>query len=169
MKCISLWQPWASLIVIGAKQYETRSWATSYRGLLLIHAAKKWNQDMMRGALSEPFCRQLGDYAKNWRTISIIPRGCIVGRVEVVECYQVFGRAMSGDGQVAIQFRDGRGRARYIAINSTENAFGDFSVGRYAWKLANPIRFAQPIPFPGRQQLFDVPAALVAGQLKGKE
>jgi hypothetical protein len=26
MKAITLWQPWASLIAIGAKKYETRSW-----------------------------------------------------------------------------------------------------------------------------------------------
>jgi hypothetical protein len=40
-KAISLWQPWASLISIGKKKYETRHWPTSYRGKLLICAAKK--------------------------------------------------------------------------------------------------------------------------------
>lgn len=42
MKLISLWEPWASLMAIGAKKIETRSWATSYRGWLAIHAAKRW-------------------------------------------------------------------------------------------------------------------------------
>lgn len=41
MKAISLWQPWATLIATGAKQIETRSWATSYRGPIAIHAAKR--------------------------------------------------------------------------------------------------------------------------------
>jgi hypothetical protein len=41
MKAITIWQPWASLIAIGAKQYETRSWETKYRGPIAIHAAKK--------------------------------------------------------------------------------------------------------------------------------
>lgn len=40
MKAISLWQPWASLVPAGAKPVETRSWSTSYRGPLAIHAAK---------------------------------------------------------------------------------------------------------------------------------
>lgn len=31
MKAISLWQPWASLMAVGAKRYETRSWGTLYR------------------------------------------------------------------------------------------------------------------------------------------
>lgn len=39
MKALTLWQPWASLIALGEKRYETRSWATSYRGLLAIHAS----------------------------------------------------------------------------------------------------------------------------------
>ena len=41
MLAITLWQPWATLIAIGAKTIETRSWGTSYRGPLAIHAAKR--------------------------------------------------------------------------------------------------------------------------------
>lgn len=40
MKGLSLTQPWATLVAIGAKRIETRIWATSYRGPLAIHAAK---------------------------------------------------------------------------------------------------------------------------------
>jgi hypothetical protein len=32
MKCLSIIQPWASLIAIGAKRYETRSWQTRLGG-----------------------------------------------------------------------------------------------------------------------------------------
>ena len=41
IKALTLWQPWASLIAWGEKQYETRSWSTEYRGLLAIHASKR--------------------------------------------------------------------------------------------------------------------------------
>ena len=40
MKAITILQPYASLIVAGAKQYETRSWDTPYRGIIAIHAGK---------------------------------------------------------------------------------------------------------------------------------
>ena len=40
-RTLSLWQPWASMIAVGLKRHETRSWETSYRGLLAIHAAKR--------------------------------------------------------------------------------------------------------------------------------
>ncbi len=39
MKCISLIQPWATLIIHGAKRFETRGWRTLYRGPLTIHAS----------------------------------------------------------------------------------------------------------------------------------
>lgn len=41
MKALTLHQPWASLVAIGAKTIETRSWRTSYRGPLAMHAAKR--------------------------------------------------------------------------------------------------------------------------------
>lgn len=41
MKAISLWEPWASLMALGAKRVETRAWYTTYRGPLLICAARR--------------------------------------------------------------------------------------------------------------------------------
>ena len=38
MKALTLKQPWATLISEGLKEYEFRSWKTTYRGELLIHA-----------------------------------------------------------------------------------------------------------------------------------
>lgn len=38
MKALTIWQPWASLIAWGEKLYETRPFATQYRGPLAIHA-----------------------------------------------------------------------------------------------------------------------------------
>lgn len=41
MTCaLSIRQPWASLLVHGYKMIEIRTWTTSHRGRLLIHAAK---------------------------------------------------------------------------------------------------------------------------------
>ncbi len=41
VRAITLWQPWASLVALGLKRFETRSWPTNYRGKLLIHAATR--------------------------------------------------------------------------------------------------------------------------------
>ncbi len=41
MKCLSIRQPWAWLIVQGLKDIENRNWNTSYRGFFLVHAGKQ--------------------------------------------------------------------------------------------------------------------------------
>lgn len=43
MKALSLWQPWAWAVARAGKDVENRQWrhAPGYRGLVLIHAAKK--------------------------------------------------------------------------------------------------------------------------------
>lgn len=61
MKAISLWQPWAWLCVAtdehgrAEKENETRSWPTSYRGPLLIHAAKKCDDENMEFVEEDAF------------------------------------------------------------------------------------------------------------------
>lgn len=40
MKALTLRQPWASLVAVGTKWIETRSWSTSYRGRLAVHAGR---------------------------------------------------------------------------------------------------------------------------------
>jgi hypothetical protein len=42
MKALSIRQPWAFLVVTGRKCVENRSWRTSYRGPLYIHAGARW-------------------------------------------------------------------------------------------------------------------------------
>jgi hypothetical protein len=41
MKVLTLTQPWASLIAKEYKRIETRSWSTSHRGDLAIHASRE--------------------------------------------------------------------------------------------------------------------------------
>ncbi len=40
MKCLSLRQPWAWMVVHGGKTIENRRWSPSHRGPFLVHAAK---------------------------------------------------------------------------------------------------------------------------------
>ena len=43
-KALSIRQPWADAIIWHGKDVENRDWKTSYRGPVLIHAAKKWGR-----------------------------------------------------------------------------------------------------------------------------
>ena len=74
MKVLTVKEPWASLIINGYKMYEFRSWKTSFRGKLLIHAGKsieKNNLDLFN------------DYNFDYSF------GYIIGEVELVDCILV--------------------------------------------------------------------------------
>ena len=43
MRALSIRQPWAYLIAIGAKDVENRSWLTRFRGRIYIHASKRFD------------------------------------------------------------------------------------------------------------------------------
>lgn len=46
MRVLSVRQPWASLIASGRKSLELRSWATTYRGsVLIVSGSKPWAGD----------------------------------------------------------------------------------------------------------------------------
>ena len=56
MTCLSLWQPWASLLVHGKKRVETGGWDMKHRGPLLIHATLRWKAgDWEKWSDSPPF------------------------------------------------------------------------------------------------------------------
>lgn len=64
MKAITLYQPWATLVALGKKKIETRSWKTDYRGPLAIHVAKKFTGEQRYlccggSSLYEPFTSAL--------------------------------------------------------------------------------------------------------------
>lgn len=45
MKCLSLKQPYAELLVSCKKTMEVRTWNTNFRGQFLVHASKKINEE----------------------------------------------------------------------------------------------------------------------------
>jgi hypothetical protein len=97
VKVLSLWQPWASLIALGVKTIETRSWATKYRGPLGIHAAKhRWESyDTLIGdyqviGLRNDHDALFGpDVDGKGRPRVDMPLGAIVATCELVDCLPV--------------------------------------------------------------------------------
>ena len=165
MKAISLTQPWATLVAIGAKQIETRSWGTPYRGELAIHAAKGLGSVGGKRGLAalcatEPFCSVLTawgtEYAKTYRDLAdmvarpLTPFGAIVAVCELTAVYRIpstprrFPRGVADDHLHASYpvtlppFQDDR-----------ERAFGDYTPGRFAWVLSNVRMLATPVPAVG--------------------
>jgi len=70
MKCLSICQPFAELIVEGKKTIELRKWNTKFRGEFLVHAAKN--------VLTEE-CKRLKISPEE------IVTGAIIGKVNLVD------------------------------------------------------------------------------------
>lgn len=127
MRAISLHQPWASLVALGFKEYETRSWSTQYRGKLLIHAAK---------LLTPTFEFKSSDHG--WLDLrkhcEVLPLGAAVAVCNLTDCIQMTASTIQSQPQL-------------------ERSVGDWQPGRYAWKLEN-IQAINPIPARGKQGLW---------------
>lgn len=139
MKALTIWQPWSSLLVFGQKKYETRSWATAYRGPIAIHAAKR------------PVRRTIDalDTGNAWDTLelfeSLFPG---TGELAQLSTGAIIGTAiLTGCNLIDEAFAAG--------LTPQERALGDFTLGRYAWEFQKMIPVDPPIPAKGMQGLWE--------------
>nr|WP_138751759.1 ASCH domain-containing protein [Paenibacillus sinopodophylli] len=142
MKAITIIQPWATLIAIGAKKFETRSWPTKHRGELAIHAGKKIDreaceQETIKTAL-----------AAHGYTPDNLPTGSIVATGSLSECYKARQYGLSD--YVELTSNSG-----IKSIDGPEFVYGDYSTGRFAWEIADVQQLAEPIPAKGQQGLWN--------------
>ena len=136
MRALTLFEPWATLCVVGKKQLETRSWGTPYRGPLAIHASKTfpvWCRELYH---KEPYKSALSGALP---ALAVNQLGCIIGTVELVACYPTNPSMWP------------------LEYSKQEEAFGDFTHGRVMWQLTNPRRLERPIPCRGYQGIWTVP------------
>jgi hypothetical protein len=75
MKALTICQPYASLILRGDKRVENRTWPTSHRGPMYIHAGKsrKWFDD------DEHLIHEFG---------YMPPFGAVIGIANVIDCVE---------------------------------------------------------------------------------
>lgn len=151
MKAITIWQPWASLIVHGVKHYETRGWYTGYRGPIAIHAAAKKVTKKEWETFSEKLnmiCgKQLPLHFRNGEIVylnpktkneTVLKRGCVLAVADIVDCIRI----------------DKDFLARLTPL---ERALGDYSDGRCAWKLENITTvFESDFSISGQQRIWNL-------------
>lgn len=156
MKAISLWEPWATLVVTGEKRIETRGWETSHRGLIAIHAAKRSPTAAMRMALEEPYLTALGRHGvhpgHHRQPELAFALGAIVGTVELVNCVATHSKAFGPNRDPLL--RSAYGDELTPELAEQELAFGDYGEGRFAWVLRRPHRLHRPVPVKGKQRLW---------------
>lgn len=140
MKAITILQPFATLIAVGEKHFETRCWQSHYYGDLLIHAGK--GKEYLDLCDTEPFKSVLEKHGYNKNNL---PMGQIIAKVCLRDCLYI--PEDLGDS-ARLGFPDKR-------IKGNEYEFGDYTAGRYAWELADLEKFKEPISARGQQRLWN--------------
>lgn len=130
MKCLSIQQPWASLICSGIKDVENRSWRINNApGKILIHAGKtmrdnKDNMPLFYNIIIENAIIE-GRLPK-WKDM---PRCAIIGYADIVDFVENSDSIWAQEGPGA----------------------------EWKWVIENSRLFKEPIPYKGKQGLFEVP------------
>ncbi len=166
MKVLRLTQPWASLVAIGAKKIETRSWGTKYRGPLAIHAAKGFPQDAQHLCSREPFRHILIEQYSFMASGEIylgkhkFPLGAVVAVCNLVNVVQFGCMAVfvdpTGKEQIVEKYDCPEGWICVPPYNdANEFAFGDYTMGRYAFILADIRPLSKPISARGSLGLWE--------------
>ena len=163
MKALTIQQPWASLITMGVKIIETRSWSTKYRGPLAIHAGLKKANIFENEWIWEPLLYP--DRVGRLRTA--LHLGAVVATCELVDVVPIFDGIrqanlrrveIDDDGLWLCESRDDEESDEYSERDwqdiSDQLSYGDFSPGRFAWLLSN-ITPIDPVPVKGHQGLWN--------------
>ena len=129
MKVLSLTEPCATLIKEKKKLVETRSWKTSYRGKLYIHASstkipKEWKEDI-------EFMNLVKDNPLNF--------GNIICKCKLVDCIYMT--------KEYVEDMKNNNHQEYIC--------GKYEEGRYAWILEDIEPLDKPIKTKGHLSIWN--------------
>jgi hypothetical protein len=135
-RALSLWQPHAQAIALGIKLYETRSWSTSYRGPMVVHAAKK---AFKHKDYPPEYFQEAG--------MRLSRAGCPVYALRY------------GEALCIVDLVDCVPTESIRSMDIGHRFWGDFTPGRFAFKLQNVRKIWPPIAVTGRQGFFsaDIP------------
>eukprot|EP00736_Rhodelphis_marinus_P002619 Rmarinus@m.22428 len=134
--CLSMHQPWASLLVMGIKKVEGRTWKHSHRGRLWIHAASKPADLQTITAVERQYMDQWerASEGTELRFPTSYPTSVLLGRVDVV------------DQCTNTEYRT---KTPLLQQEETESPF--------LMICENPIVLRSPIPVSGEHKIWNLP------------
>ena len=128
MKVLSIIEPWATLIKENKKYIETRTWETSYRGELYIHASKK--KINIKDEQIQELLKLLPSTEMNY--------GKIICKCQLVDCIYMDEKFINE-----------------IKQNKQEYICGYYQVGRYAWILEKTELIKPKIEAKGKLNIWN--------------
>lgn len=136
---LTVWQPWASLIILGFKPYEFRRWPApkSFAGRrIAIDAAKRaWDADELRAIARNPERTCFGGDAERAREFAI----SILGGTLTPPLGAILGTVTLGEPRRAID----------LACATCDP--NDLNPDVWAWPVSAPQQFSHPVSARGRQ------------------
>lgn len=148
MKTLTLHQPWASLVALGVKSIETRSWSTRYRGPLAIHAGKGWGPICPDGGACTHDCTGrcyrlscCGPLSvTGWDSWPDFPSGAVVATCTLADVVPMAeaGQQRPQEGPFLTIYGDKLTLFETPAtglVVDDQLPYGDFAPGRFAWLL----------------------------------
>ena len=142
---LTLWRPWTACFTAlpehAAKRHENRSWGTSYRGPVFLHAGQRWDSTALQ--VARRIVRQFDDGLDVDRLLPAGPAAYPTGVVAVADLVAVCSLS------------------RWSASHRCDCGPWAFP-GQWHWRFANVRALPEPVPCRGAQQLWYPPADVVA-------
>lgn len=185
MKALSLTQPWAALLAVGAKTIETRDWPTEFRGWFAIHASASlppFASDFCYERRVVTCLEEAMNYARQNRepvpwledwfkiTPEHLPRGKIIGVAYLSHCEpttHVFDVDGSGsfttrhDSKVHVLNMQVSRMLNFRDVPQYEKYFGDYRPRgdkgrrRFAFWTTHAVTLLEPIAVKGTLGFWD--------------
>jgi hypothetical protein len=165
MKALTIWQPWASLIIAGAKPYEFRSWrppASIIGQRIVVHAsARKMDMDQVSNLFSLLALRD------KCETIALrAAETCLIPDKAIPILNRAFnyglplacgiGTAIVGEPRLGTEIAEEFGVPRANDSDRDEHA-------NWGWPMLDIESWEAPIPMKGKQGLWNWPTPEGAG------
>lgn len=168
---ITLWQPWASLVTLGIKTIETRSWAAPERLIgqrIGIHAARRiarlgearetWDALPSGAYEATRSTENPTRFPPDGQIVDPLPLGVLLGTVRLTACVPMVENIPPQNEwrepwdiltlepwPIRTAWR-GFGSAETIQAYADQRPFGDFAPGRFAWLLDDPVPTTERCP-----------------------
>ena len=168
MKALTLHQPWATMVALGSKPYETRSWPPPAKLIgqrIAIHAGKSLKGFMpsVPGMRLRWVPKELRRYLpRDHRYAGQFVLGAVVCTARLVAAHLVHDR-WERDGEYVMASAGRASMASHLDPSISDDilrrfridASGDFSPGRWAWRLLDIEKLPEPVPATGQQGLWE--------------
>ena len=128
--CLTISEPWASLIASGNKTTENRCWKTNYRGPLAIHAGSG-TQYLTK--------KQLADY----------PTGHVIAVANLVACHDIYTIRHRAESAWLSGWKPDGCKSTWAEIAAHE-----FTEGPWCWILEDVRKLKTPKPIAGKQGIW---------------